>query len=109
MKAVLTFFPICIFFALVIAGCDQDIERSGVIVDSQTKAPIPGVSVDIYLKDQSGDSLMTKVFTDANGYFHVGEKHNESKFFLLNKEGYIGFVGSLSIANDTILLEKGND
>ncbi|MEZ4932819.1 MAG: hypothetical protein R2788_11955 [Saprospiraceae bacterium] len=106
MKAVFPFFPISIFLVLIIAGCDHDIERSGVVVDSQTQEPIPGVSVDIYLKDQSGDSLMTKVYTDANGYFHVGEKHSEGKFFLLYKEGYIGFVSKLSVANDTISLEK---
>lgn len=93
----------------IFVGCDQKIERSGVVVDELTNEPIPEVSIEIYLKNQRRDSLIKKVFTDRNGYFRITEKRSKGLLFELNKIGYISHVNSLSVENDTIELERSTD
>lgn len=95
-----------IFMLFILAGCSNPIERSGVVIDKQTKEPIQDVSVEIYMKNQKRDSLKEKVFTDANGHFHIKEKRDEDLLFLLYKNGYIGYTSSISIPNDTIIFER---
>ncbi|MCR9289601.1 MAG: carboxypeptidase-like regulatory domain-containing protein [Bacteroidetes bacterium] len=98
-----------ILILFTLAGCNHPIERSGIVVDRQTKEPLQGVTIDIYLKTQRRDSLKEKVFTDSNGHFYIREKRDEDLLFLLQKNGYIGHVNSLSIINDTIKLEREKD
>lgn len=94
------------FFLIFLAGCHQQIERSGTVVDRETNEAISGAEIDIYLRYQTGDSLKQKVFTDKYGRFFISEKRNEGLLFDVQKEGYIGFVSSLAEAGDTIRLEK---
>ncbi len=100
---------ILVIASLLLSGCDEEITRSGVVIDSQTGKPVEGVSIDVYLKYQKRDSLLNKVLTDQNGKFFISEKKSEGLLFLLDKEGYTGFVSSLSKANDTIRLEPSED
>jgi uncharacterized lipoprotein YajG len=100
---------IIILSTILFVGCDQKIERSGVVVDKLTNEPIPNVSIEIYLKNQRRDSLIKKVFTDRNGYFHITEKRSKGQLFELNKIGYISHVNSLSVENDTIELKRSTD
>ncbi len=95
-----------LFAFLVLASCQNSFERKGIVVDAQTKKPIEGASVDIYMKTQKRDSLKEKVFTDNTGYFFVEEKRKKEQLFIIEKEGYMGFVSSLTKPNDTILLER---
>lgn len=90
-------------------GCENKIERSGIVVDQQSNEPLENVSIEIYLKHQSRDSLVEKVFTDHKGYFFIGEKRDRDLLFELRKSGYIDFVSSLSVANDTIRLERDTE
>lgn len=87
-------------------GCAEKIERSGIIIDQSSGESIEGVSIDIYRMHQKRDSLKEKVFTDSLGQFQILEKIGKHKLFLLRKEGYIGYVNSLSGPNDTIRMEK---
>ncbi|MFN3315183.1 MAG: hypothetical protein ACK40K_00055 [Raineya sp.] len=91
---------------IFLASCQNSFERKGVVLDKQTQKPIEGVSVEIYMKTQRRDSLKEKVLTDKQGYFWVKENIKADKLFVLEKEGYIGFVSSLEKPNDTIFLEK---
>ena len=95
-----------LFVCFSFMGCNPDIERSGYVVDKETLEPIENVSIDIYMKHQKRDSLQQKVFTNYEGYFSISEKRGENQMFQLYKEGYIGFVNSLSVKMDTIKLEK---
>ena len=94
---------------LILVGCDNRIERSGFVIDETTKEPIEGVTIEVYLKAQKGDSLTEKIFTDSTGYFHISEKRDKDVLFEINKRGYISQIHSLSIANDTIRLERSLD
>jgi 5-hydroxyisourate hydrolase-like protein (transthyretin family) len=87
-------------------ACKQQSIRSGIVVDSESGRPIPGVSVEIYMKDQVKDSLQTKVVTDDNGLFTTGEKRPANQMFILEKGGYISYVSSLPKKGDTIRMEK---
>lgn len=100
---------IIILSTIIFVGCDKKIERSGVVVDNLTHEPIPGVSIEVYLKNQRRDSLQKKIFTDLNGYFHITEKRSKGLLFQLNKYGYISHVSPLSVENDTIELERSTD
>lgn len=91
---------------LVTTGCGQATERKGYVFEHQTHKPLPGVSVEIYMKQTLKDSLKTKVFTDHNGYYHITEKRSKSTTFLLHKDGYIDWVSSLTEDNDTVYLEE---
>jgi hypothetical protein len=90
-------------------GCTKKIERSGIVIDSQTNEPLKNVEIEIYLDHLKGDSLFPKVLTDSNGYFQIMEKRSKKRSFVLQKNGYIGYVGTLSIMDDTIKLEKTGD
>ena len=105
-KSITYSLALTIFFMV---GCDNKIERSGIVVDELSGEPIEGVSIEVYLKNQRGDSLMKKIFTDHDGYFHIAEKRSKSLDFELNKSGYISHINSLSIESDTIRLEKNTD
>lgn len=91
---------------LLIITCKQDINRSGVVVDSATQQPISGVSVEIYLKNQVKDSLQSKVITDENGRFSIAEKRPSDQMFILEKGGFISHVSTLEKQGDTIRMEK---
>lgn len=91
---------------LLIIACKQDINRSGVVVDSATQQPISGVSVEIYLKNQVKDSLQSKVITDENGRFSIAEKRPSDQMFILEKGGFISHVSTLEKQGDTIRMEK---
>lgn len=91
---------------LLLWGCTEPFERSGYVIDKTNKEPLPGVSVEIYMKYQIRDSLNEKVFTDGNGYFHIKEKRDKKTLFDVYKPGYIGFVSALPLINDTIYLER---
>jgi 5-hydroxyisourate hydrolase-like protein (transthyretin family) len=93
---------------VVFSGCENAFVRSGYVVDKQTKEPIEGVLVEIYMKSQMKDSLKEKVFTNENGYFQIDEKRDKNTTFILEKAGYIGYVNSLIQNNDTIFLEKAD-
>lgn len=94
-----------VLFTFFLTSCSDPIERSGVVIDATTHYPIEGASIEIYLKEQTKDSLQNKVFTDEKGCFSISEKKDSELLFSINKDGYKGFVGTLSNANDTVLLE----
>lgn len=96
------------FILFTLVGCNNPIERSGIVIDKQTKEPLQNVSIEIYLKTQRRDSLNEKVFTDRNGHFHIREERDEGQLFILQKSGYISHTNSLSTVNDTIKLERDN-
>lgn len=102
-------FLIVFLSTIILVGCNQQIERSGVVIDALTNEPIPEVSIDIYLRNQRRDSLINKVYTDRNGFFHITEKRSKAMLFELSKIGYINHVSSLSVENDTIQLEKSTN
>jgi len=94
---------------LALAGCNNQIERKGVVIDKVTKEPMQNVSIDIYMKSQKRDSLKDDVFTDSIGHYHIKEKREVDQLFLVYKTGYVGFTSSLSILNDTIRMERIKD
>jgi len=105
MKYSLKITPLSIIFLILfLTSCSNPIERSGVVIDENTKEPIEGVYIDISMKTQRRDSLKEKVFTDSNGYFHIKEKRDIGLFFTLEKSGYGYFTSTLSTPNDTIEL-----
>ena len=97
---------IIIFTLFNMVGCTEKIERSGIVVDRNTNEPVKGVSIEIYLKHQRRDSLKEKVITDKRGQFYISERIDKEELFELRKDGYIGFVSTLSIENGTIKLER---
>ena len=102
-------FPLLLFVLFFFCtGCTEVFERSGIVVEEESNAPLEGVSIELYLKEQKGDSLTSKVFTDNNGHFYISETHNKDRLFQLSKPGFIDYVGTLSANNDTIKLERTN-
>ncbi len=103
------FLSMIVLTLFALSGCNNPIERKGIVVDRQTNAPLQDVSIEIYLSVQRRDSLKEKVFTDSKGHFHIKEKRDDDQLFVLRKSGYIGHTSSLSNANDTIELERIED
>lgn len=101
-------YVVAVFLSIIVMyqSCEQKRERSGIVLDADTKRPIGNVSIEIYMSAQKKDSLQVKVFTDSKGYFRITEKRPADLLFIVHKEGYIGFVCDLSKSNDTILLQK---
>lgn len=88
-----------------IAACNTGaFERHGTVVDAKTLAPVEGVNIEVYMASVTDDTLKEKVFTDANGHFHIHEKRPKSTLFELHKEGYTDLVSALFTPGDTIRL-----
>ena len=100
--------PITLFLVLLmlsVMGCNPKIERKGVVLSQEDGKPLAGVRIDVYLKSVTDDSLATPVYTDNNGHFSITEKRSKNQDFLIEKEGYVGVVSTLSNGYDTVYLE----
>ena len=108
MKRIFTIslFPILIIILLILVGCDEKIERSGIVVDQQTHEPLQDVLIEIMYKQHTKDSLNEKVLTDQNGYFFISERKSKKQLYELSKSGYVKLRSFLTVKNDTTELER---
>lgn len=102
----ISFFTFITLVLLIFVGCDEKIERSGIIVDQQTHEPLQDVLIEIMYKQHTKDSLNEKVLTDQNGYFFISERKSKKQLYELSKSGYVNLRSFLIVKNDTTELER---
>jgi len=102
----ISFFASITLVLLIFVGCDEKIERSGIVVDQQTHEPLQDVLIEIMFKQKTKDSLNEKVLTDQNGYFFISERKSKKQLYELSKSGYVKLSSFLTVKNDTTELER---
>ncbi len=88
-------------------SCSCQTEVQGVVLDAQTKQPVAGVMVQIYLSSIHGDTLQQYTTTDQQGQYTAAHAYCKNHMLDFYKLGYIGFVASAK-DKDTIFLERDN-
>ncbi len=96
-----------IIFTLLIS-CDAVQEKSGVILNVETRQPLEGVAISKYEVEDTTNSFTRRIYSDENGRFEFNSVGMTNSFELfIMKEGF----KTIKIANessDTILLEPIN-
>jgi hypothetical protein len=94
-----------LFLLVILVGCDAVQEKSGVILNSETRQPLEGVAISKYVQEDSTNSFTKRIYSETNGqyeYRSVGGTKSFELFFL--KEGF-KIKKIKNEDSDTILLE----
>ncbi|MES2780384.1 MAG: hypothetical protein V4651_10855 [Bacteroidota bacterium] len=94
-----------LFLLVILVGCDAVQEKSGVILNSETRLPLEGVAISKYEQEDSTNSFTKRIYSDENGQFEyrsVGGRNSFELFFM--KEGF-EIKKIKNEDSDTILLE----
>lgn len=94
-----------IFLTVILVGCDAVQEKSGVVLNSETRIPLERVAISKYEQEDSTNSLTNSIYSDADGKFQyrsIGWSNSFELFF--KKEGF-RIKKIKNEDSDTILLE----
>jgi hypothetical protein len=94
-----------LFLLMVIIGCDAVQEKSGIILNSETRQPLEGVAISKYKVEDTANSFTRRIYSDDKGQFEyqdVGMTNSFELFFI--KDGFKPKKVENEIS-DTILLE----
>jgi hypothetical protein len=94
-----------LFLLVILVSCDAVQEKSGVVLNSETRLPLKGVAISKYEHEDSTNSFTKRIYSDENGQFKyssVGGMNSFELFFM--KEGFrIKKINNED--SDTVLLE----
>jgi hypothetical protein len=94
-----------LLFLVFLAGCDAVQEKSGIVLNSDTRQPLEGVAISKYEKADSTNNYTKRIYSDKNGQFEyrgIGGSNSFELYFI--KEGFkIKKIENND--SDTILLE----
>lgn len=78
--------------------------RPGLIIDAQSKAPLPFATIQVYKSAASGNSLLHGVQSNENGLFAIGAEAGSDLLIKVSYVGYRSYERKLTFSGDTLVV-----
>lgn len=87
----------------------QRLTRTGLVIDAQSKSPLPFATIQVYPSAAAGASLLQGIQCDENGKFAIGNTNGNRLTLKVSYVGYQPYQQTFSLLTDTLLIALAPD